>query len=167
MVVNFLKIFWCGPFLKSLFNLLQYCFALCFVFFGSEACGILAPWPGIKPTPSALEGQVLTTGPPGRSLVVSFKPILLAVYCSSQETGKKSHVGRDGKCGFHWGYLRTWASGHSEECGFTCIYFLVCCFIFMSPCPWLGAFPTFLLSSSLPSRPFPCPPLFSLSILLP
>ena len=38
----------------------------------SEACGILArrgilaPQPGIEPTPPALEGEVLTTGPPGK-----------------------------------------------------------------------------------------------------
>ena len=40
---------------------------LCFGFFGCEACGILAPWPGIKPTHPALESEVLTTGPPGKS----------------------------------------------------------------------------------------------------
>ena len=40
-----------------------------FVFvFGPKACGILAPWPGILSTPPALEGEVLTTGPPGKSL---------------------------------------------------------------------------------------------------
>ena len=38
-----------------------------FWFFGHEACGILAPWPGIEPTPPALEGEVLTTGLPGKS----------------------------------------------------------------------------------------------------
>ena len=38
-----------------------------FWFFGREACGILAPRPGIKPTPPALEGEVLTTGPPEES----------------------------------------------------------------------------------------------------
>ena len=32
------------------------------VFSGHEACGILAPQPGIEPTPPALEGEVLTTG---------------------------------------------------------------------------------------------------------
>ena len=32
------------------------------------ACGILDPHPGIKPTPPALEGAVLTTGPPGMFL---------------------------------------------------------------------------------------------------
>ena len=35
--------------------------------FGHEACGVLASWPGIEPSPSALEGEVLTTGPPGKS----------------------------------------------------------------------------------------------------
>ena len=28
------------------------------------ACGILAPWPWIEPTPTGLEGEVLTTGLP-------------------------------------------------------------------------------------------------------
>ena len=32
-----------------------------FWFCGHEACGILALQPGIKPTPSALEGKALTT----------------------------------------------------------------------------------------------------------
>ena len=39
-----------------------------FWFFGCKACGILAPWPGIEHTPLALEGEVLTTGLPGKSL---------------------------------------------------------------------------------------------------
>ena len=37
------------------------------VFFGQEACGTLVSQPGIKPTPPALEGKVLTTVPPGKS----------------------------------------------------------------------------------------------------
>ena len=41
-------------------------------FFGHKACGILALRPGIKPIPPALEGEVLTTGPPGQS----FYPVL-------------------------------------------------------------------------------------------
>ena len=36
------------------------------------ACGILDPWPGIKPIPPTLEGTFLTTGPPGKSLPVLF-----------------------------------------------------------------------------------------------
>ena len=38
-----------------------------FCFFGQEACGILAPRPGIEPTTPALEGKVLTTGLPEKS----------------------------------------------------------------------------------------------------
>ena len=58
--VFFFKIFLfgCGPFLKSLFNLLQYCFCFMFWVFGFEACGILVPWPGIGPTPPALKGSL-------------------------------------------------------------------------------------------------------------
>ena len=37
-----------------------------FCFFGHKTCGILAHWPGIKPAP--LEREVLTAGPPGKSL---------------------------------------------------------------------------------------------------
>ena len=39
-----------------------------FWFFGLKACGILAPWSGIEPALPALEGEVLTTGQPGKSL---------------------------------------------------------------------------------------------------
>ena len=38
-----------------------------FWFFGHELYGILVPWPGIEPAPSALEGEVLSTGLPGES----------------------------------------------------------------------------------------------------
>ena len=40
--------------------------------FWRQACGILAPQPGIKPAPPALEGEVLTTGPPGKSPIPVF-----------------------------------------------------------------------------------------------
>ena len=45
---------------------------LYFGLFDCEACGILAPRSGIKPVPPALEAEVLTTGPPGKSLGESF-----------------------------------------------------------------------------------------------
>ena len=48
--------------------LLFYVFGLFFVFF-FEACGILAIPLGIEPTPPALEGEVLTTGLPEKSLI--------------------------------------------------------------------------------------------------
>ena len=38
-----------------------------FWFFGHEACGIPAPHPGIEHAPPALEGEVPTTGLPGKS----------------------------------------------------------------------------------------------------
>ena len=63
----FKDFFLCGPFLKSLLNLLQYCFCFMFWYFAPEACGILTPQPGIKTTLLALEGEVLTTGPLGKS----------------------------------------------------------------------------------------------------
>ena len=66
LIAVFILRFWCGLFLKSLLNLLQYCF--CFLFwFLTEACGILAPLRGIEPTLPVLEGEVLTTGSPGKS----------------------------------------------------------------------------------------------------
>ena len=40
--------------------------------FLSTACGTLIPLPGIEPTVPALEGRVLTTGPPGESKAFPF-----------------------------------------------------------------------------------------------
>ena len=40
-----------------------------FSFSGLQACGILAPQPWIEPVPPVLEGEVLTIGLPGKSLV--------------------------------------------------------------------------------------------------
>ena len=39
-----------------------------FWFFGHRACGILASLPGMEPETPALEGEVLTTEPPRKSL---------------------------------------------------------------------------------------------------
>ena len=47
-------------------------FFLMFWFFGPEAGEILALQPEIKLVPSALKGEVLTTGPPGKSPVSWF-----------------------------------------------------------------------------------------------
>ena len=62
-------------FLRSLLTLLQYCFCFTFCFFGHKACGILAFQPGIRPVSSELEGDVLTPGPPGKSLSFQFKGV--------------------------------------------------------------------------------------------
>ena len=52
--------------------MLQYYFCFMFCVSDHEACGILAPMVlnsrhGIEPVPPALEGEVLSTGPPGKS----------------------------------------------------------------------------------------------------
>ena len=39
-----------------------------FDFFDCEVLGILVRWPGIEPMAAASEGEVLTTGQPGKSL---------------------------------------------------------------------------------------------------
>ena len=67
-----LVFFWCGLFLKSLLNLLQYCFCIMFWFFDWEVFGILASWSGIEPASPALESKVLTTRPPGSPMMVDF-----------------------------------------------------------------------------------------------
>ena len=41
----------CGLLLKSLLNLLQYCFCIMFWFFGQETRGLLALPPGLEPVP--------------------------------------------------------------------------------------------------------------------
>ena len=43
-----------------------------FWIFGPEVCGTLTPWPGIEPACPASEGKVLTTEPPGKSLLWHF-----------------------------------------------------------------------------------------------
>ena len=58
-------------------NLLQYLLLFDVWFFGYEACWILAPWQGIEPRLPALEGEVLTTGPPGKTFEVPFLTVLL------------------------------------------------------------------------------------------
>lgn len=47
-------------------------------FFGREVCGILAPQPGMEPVLSALEGNVLTSGLPGKSLSGLFQVLHLS-----------------------------------------------------------------------------------------
>ena len=56
----FVRFFLCGPFLKSLLNLLQHCFCFVFWLFGHEACGILTSLPGIEPALSVSQDGVLT-----------------------------------------------------------------------------------------------------------
>ena len=57
----FKDFFYMDHFLTSLFITILLLFL--FGFFGHEACGISAPWPGIEPVPSTLEDKVSATGP--------------------------------------------------------------------------------------------------------
>ena len=57
-----------------------------FWFFGPKAFGILARQPGIEPAPPALEGEVLTTGLPGKSLDI------LIIILSIHEHGISFHL---------------------------------------------------------------------------
>ena len=59
-----------------------------FWFFGLEACGILAPGPGMEPTPPELKGRVLTTGPPGKSLSAVPQLSLLSILTNSVPSPK-------------------------------------------------------------------------------
>ena len=101
-------------FLDSLLNLLQYCYCFMFCFFGPEAYGILSPWPGIELTPLAVEGEVLTTGLPGKSC--------LSVSCFT----------------FHHSFPTTWGSrsclwqGGLPSRGCVCVY--NCLWFRKAPC---------------------------------
>ena len=65
--------FWCGRFLKSLLNLLQYWFCFTFWFFGHMARGILTSWSGMEPELHAFEGEVLIPGLSGESQEEPFR----------------------------------------------------------------------------------------------
>ena len=51
----------------------------CFVFFQTQACEILAPQPGIELALPALESEVLTTEPPGKSHISSVKDVVYTI----------------------------------------------------------------------------------------
>ena len=48
-----------------------------FWFHGPQACGILAPHPGIELTHLASEGEILTTRPPGKVTLLSRIPFFV------------------------------------------------------------------------------------------
>ena len=62
--------------------------------FDREACGILAPRSGIEPAPPALEGKVLTTGPPGKSLHLNFRKYSVATAWGKECRGGRQKRGR-------------------------------------------------------------------------
>ena len=63
----FFNIFWCGPFLKSLFEFVTILLLFYVLVFWPQGTWILAPQPRIKPAPSAMQGEDLTPGSPEKS----------------------------------------------------------------------------------------------------
>ena len=61
-----------GNFFKDFIEFITILLLFYVLDFGSQACGILAPPAGMEPAPPALERKVLTTGPPGKSLLCRF-----------------------------------------------------------------------------------------------
>ena len=66
-----------------------------FWFFGCKACGILVPQPGIEPTPSALKGEVLTPGSPGKSPCVSYNDVCHWEIQDDLISGFLTYIGKD------------------------------------------------------------------------
>ena len=65
-LVCFCFVSWCGQFLTSLLNVYNTASVCVLVFFGCEACEILAPRPGVKLGSPELKGKVSITGWPGK-----------------------------------------------------------------------------------------------------
>ena len=95
-ITHFLKVYLMWTIFKVFFIefvTIFFCFMLCY--FGWEACRILVPQPGIGLASSAVEGEVLTTRLPGKSLCHSFKKIsfsLQIMYTSSILLGSYSRI---------------------------------------------------------------------------
>ena len=87
--MNFLKRFFLTWIIFKVFNEFVTTLLLFYVFgflSGPEARGVLAPWSGTKPAPPTLEGEVLTTGPPGKSLRDLF--IFIIIFFFSERSCK-------------------------------------------------------------------------------
>ena len=96
---------------KSLLSLLQYCFCFIIWFFDQEACGTLAPRPGIELTSPALESEVPTPGPPGKSQTYSLDKSLFSRSTAwldrqGNENAKWKEAVRSPK--FYWQQEKSW-----------------------------------------------------------
>ena len=91
--------------------MLQYYFCFIFCFFGHEACEILVPWPGIEPALPALDGEALTTGPPGKYNIPSLGSLF--IFSSSKRVNSMTlydpwfpvsgyHYRTSGRMGLEW-----------------------------------------------------------------
>ena len=79
----------------TVFKVFIECITVLLLFYEHKACVILAPRPGMKPTPSALKGEVVTPRPPGKSPEVLFLMLLRWVALLSQGLGSAQPVTGD------------------------------------------------------------------------
>lgn len=64
----------------AIFKVFTELVTICFGFLATRHVGILVPRPGIELTLLALEGKILTTGPPGKPFLFSFSSLILGNY---------------------------------------------------------------------------------------
>ena len=67
----------CGPFINSLL------FLFYILFLGHETCGISAPWPRVKSTSPALEGEILIPGSSGKATYSVFSIRIFFLKCKT------------------------------------------------------------------------------------
>ena len=102
---------------------------LCFKFwdFGYEVRGVLAPQPGMEHIAPALEDEVLTTGPPGKSLHYFLRVRKYSSEASCRPSFTLALIGlciyiinRKGKVCVIMGLIKSsngfWTVSHSEPC---------------------------------------------------
>ena len=63
--------------MRTILFIVQYRFCFMCCSFGCKACEILASWPRMELSPSAMEGNVLTTGPPGKAPFLLLQILLI------------------------------------------------------------------------------------------
>ena len=79
-------------FLKSLLNSLHYQFGFMFWFSDRRERGVSTHWPGIEPTPFALEGEVWTTGLPGKSLILFYVLFMISLRRKYPADESEEHI---------------------------------------------------------------------------
>ena len=116
-------------------------------------------WPGMEPAPPTLEGDALTTGPPGKSLLTFFSVLLKPWFCSEPISSRQLIMLGVSWCFSNYGHnlsqdyeisLLVWLASRDYFCMnqsegkyyLAKFYFLVtsmCCTGFNVPCtvdPW-------------------------------
>ena len=121
-----LFVFWCGPFFQVS---IEHCYNITSVLFwiwGPKAWGILASWPRIEPAPPAMEGEVLTTGPPGKSL----PPLLKSPFPFVGWEGERKHGEKKESGGWESQLVQlrrvSWIWRGSRVCVCVCVWVCVC-----------------------------------------